>query len=81
MLKNIKVNIPTKGCIINANNAGGIPYVYYATHYYRDETGRPRTTRVSIGKKEEESGMLIPNDNYFELFDVEVIVRERGIKK
>jgi len=80
MLKNIKVEIPKKGCIINANNARGIPYVYYATRYYRNENGRPRTTRVSIGRKDE-TGMLIPNNNYFDLFDVEIIIKERGIKK
>lgn len=80
MLKNIKVEIPKKGCIINANNVGGIPYVYFATKYYRDENGRPRTTRISIGRKDENTGLLIPNDNYFELFDVEIIVREKGVK-
>jgi len=77
MLKNIKVEMPEKGCIINANNGKKIPYVYYATKYYRDSNGISRTTRVLIGKKDDQSGKLIPNDNYFDLFDVEIIIRKR----
>jgi len=78
VIKNIKVDMPEKGCIINKNNSKKIPYVYYATEYYRDSNGTPRTTRVLIGKKDEESGKLIPNDNYFEIFDMEVIIRKKG---
>ena len=78
MLKNVKVAMPEKGCIVNAHNSKKIPYVYYATEYYRDSNGVSRTTRVLIGRKDEESGKLIPNDNYFDLFDMEVIVRKRG---
>ena len=78
MLENIKVNMPKKGCIINTHNKKEIPYVYYATEYYRDTSGRPRTTRVLIGKKDEKTGKLIPNDNYFKLFDVEVVIRNKG---
>ena len=77
MLKCVKVEMPTDRCIINANNAASIPYVYYATEYYRDESGRPRTTRISIGRKDEETGTLIPNDNYFDLFDVEIIIKRK----
>jgi len=77
MLKNVKVDMPEKGCIINANNKKKTPYVYYATDYYRDNNGISRTTRVLIGKKDE-NGRLIPNDNYFELFDMEIIIRKRG---
>jgi len=77
MLKNVKVNMPEKGCIINANNAKKIPYVYYATEYYRDKNNVSRTTRVLIGKKDEENDKLIPNDNYFDLFDMEVIIRKK----
>jgi hypothetical protein len=77
MLKSIKVEIPKKGCIVTCHNAKGIPYVYYATRYYRDEFKRPRVTRVLIGKKDLETGLLIPNDNYFDLFDEEIIIRKK----
>ena len=80
MLKKVMVEIPKNKCVINANNAKAIPYVYYATRYYRDEAGRPRTTRVSIGRKDIDSGMLIPNDNYFDLFDVEIIIKKKERK-
>ena len=77
MLKNVKVEMPNKNCEINDFNVGGIPYVYYATEYYRNEAGNPTSKRILIGKKDLETGLLIPNDNYFNLFDMEVIVRKR----
>ena len=72
MLKKVKVTMPKKHCIVSSNNKSEIPYVYYATRYYRDENGKSQTDRVMIGKKDEETGLLIPNDNYFELFDVDI---------
>lgn len=81
MLKNIKVSIPEKGCIINTYNKKKIPYVYYATEYYRDDKGIARTNRTLIGKKDIDTGLLIPNDSYFELFDVEIIIKPKEKKK
>ena len=77
MLKSIKIDMPKKSCVINNHNKKGIPYVYYATEYYRNEAGKPRSTRILIGKKDKETGMLIPNDNYFDLFNVEIIIKEK----
>ena len=78
MLKKIKVKMPNNGCVARTFNSS--VYIYYATDYFRNEDGKPRTTRVLIGKKDEASGMLIPNDNYFDLFSVEIIIKERSVK-
>lgn len=43
-------------------------YVYHITRIYRNEKGNPTNDRVSIGKIDEETGMLIPNKNYYELY-------------
>ena len=43
-------------------------YLYYATAVYRNEKGQPTSDRVSIGRYDEESGMLIPNRNYYEVY-------------
>ena len=81
MLEKIKVKMPSKGCVVNSHNKKGIPYVYYATSYYRNEKGDPRTTRMLIGKKDESTGLLIPNDNYFDLFETEIIIKYKGERK
>ncbi len=62
----IKVSYPEHGCIKKRN--GDKVYVYYATAVYRNEKGQPTADRVSIGKYDEESGMLIPNRNYYEVY-------------
>ena len=81
MLECVKVKMPEKGCVINANNKKRIPYVYYATRYYRNEQGKSITDRVLIGKQDPVTGMLIPNDNYFGLFGCKVtVVHEKGEK-
>lgn len=77
MAKNTKtpvytVDMPEKGIVFKKTNKNSDDiYAYYATRYYRNENGRPTTTRVSIGKKDPFTGKLIPNDNYYELFDVQ----------
>jgi transposase len=43
-------------------------YVYHITRIYRNEKGKPTNDRVCIGKIDEESGMLIPNRNYYEFY-------------
>ena len=78
MLEKIKVEMPAKGCVVNSHNKKCIPYVYFATGYYRDEKGISRTTRKLIGKKDESTGLLIPNDNYFDLFETEITIKYKG---
>ncbi|MCX7773041.1 MAG: transposase, partial [Clostridia bacterium] len=64
--KNIKVPLPERGIIKYKNK--GVTYAYYITRIYRNEKGQPTNDRVSIGKIDEETGMLIPNRNYYEIY-------------
>jgi transposase len=65
-LISIKVPLPEIGIIIR--RSGKYRYVYKVLNTYRNEKGQPTNTRVSIGKFDEETGMLIPNDKYWELY-------------
>lgn len=46
----------------------GTKYVYYTLRSYRNQQGKPTTDEKSIGKLDPETGMLIPNKNFYELF-------------
>ena len=48
----------------------GTIYVYYTTRAYRNINGKPTSDEVAIGKKDPNTGMLIPNKKYLELFPV-----------
>jgi transposase len=61
-----KVPLPDRGIIkYKSKNA---TYVYHITRIYRNDKGKPTNDRVSIGKIDEETGMLIPNRNYYEFY-------------
>lgn len=62
----VKVPLPKHG--IAYKKVSGKIYVYYVTATYRNEKGQPTCDRSSIGKLDEESGMLIPNRNYYEIY-------------
>ena len=62
----IKVSLPEKG--IAYKRVSGKTYVYYVTETYRNEQGKPTCKRVSIGKLDEASNLLIPNRNYYEIY-------------
>ena len=62
----IKVAMPEHGAV--KRRMGDKVYVYYATAVYRNEKGQLTGDRVSIGRYDEESGMLIPNRNYYEVY-------------
>lgn len=64
--KTIKVPLPERR-IIKYKSKDTI-YVYYITRVYRNEKGKPTNDRVSIGKIDNETGMLIPNRNYYEIY-------------
>lgn len=64
--KNIKVAMPEHGCV--KREMGDKVYVYYATAVYRNEKGQPTSDRTSIGRYDEETGMLIPNRSYYEVY-------------
>lgn len=62
----IKVAVPKHG--IAYKKVAGKTYVYYVTATYRNKNGKPTCERSSIGKLDEETGMLIPNRNYYEIY-------------
>ena len=62
----MKVAMPEHG--IAFKKAGGKKYVYYVTATYRNERGQPTCDRSAIGRFDEETGMLIPNRNYYEIY-------------
>jgi transposase len=43
-------------------------YVYYTKRAYRNKHGKPTSEEISIGKLDKKSNKLIPNDNYFTIY-------------
>ncbi|NJD02587.1 MAG: transposase [Ruminiclostridium sp.] len=64
--KSKKVPLPGQGIV--KYKSGDVVYAYHITRIYRNEKGRPTNDRVSIGKIDKETGMLIPNRNYYEIY-------------
>ena len=62
----VKVEIPSKGVV--KKRVKNAVYAYYAIKSYRNEKGNPTCDRVCIGKISEEDNKLIPNRNYYEVF-------------
>ncbi len=62
----VKVPIPEHGAV--KKRMGDKVYIYYATAVYRNKKGQLTCDRVSIGRFDEESGMLIPNRNDYEVY-------------
>ena len=79
--KFLKVEMPKNKIFISSSNARGIPYVYHVFKSYRNSSGQPTCDRISIGRKDFETGMLIPNDNFFDIYECEVVVKVKGLKK
>lgn len=80
MLKIIKVNMPKRKIYTIIRGKNNTCYVYYTLRAYRNKKGQPTSDSILIGKKDKETGMLIPNDNYFDLFDCDIIINVRGLK-
>jgi len=66
-LKNAPVPMPTQKITFKPAPDGG-QYAYYTVRAYRNDKGQPTSRQVAIGKKDSESGMLIPNKKYFQIF-------------
>jgi transposase len=65
------VDIPSdKGIHTKSAGEKGEKYVYKYTKYYRNEDGNPRNKAKLIGKVDIESGRMIPNANYYEMFKI-----------
>lgn len=80
MLNIIKVDVPKDKTFIAKSGKNQIKYVYYILKSYRNEKGQPTGKTISIGKYDEEENKLIPNDNFFEIFDCEIIIKVNGLK-
>lgn len=69
MLNNyFKVSMPTEKIVIRKLKE--VSYVYYRTRAYRNAKGQPTNDTVLIGKKDQETGMLIPNKRYYEIYHI-----------
>ena len=62
-----QVPLPDRGIVKYKNK--NTTYVYHITRIYRNEKGNPTNDRVSIGKIDGETGMLIPNRTYYEIYE------------
>lgn len=66
---NFKVPMPTEKIVIRKQKE--ISYVYYRTRAYRNTKGQPTNDTVLIGRKDAETGLLIPNNKYYEIYNVD----------
>lgn len=80
MLDIIKVDVPKEKTFIAKSGKNQIKYVYYILKSYRNEKGQPTGKTISIGKYDEKENKLIPNDNFFEIFDCEITIKVNGLK-
>lgn len=75
--KSILVDIPEHG--IAYKKISDKTYVYYVTATYRNEKGQPTCDRSSIGRLDEETGKLIPNRNYYEIYLKKPVPQTKGV--
>lgn len=78
MLDIIKGELPIKHII--KEKRGERIFIYYVLKTYRNSKGQPTNKRVSIGKLDKKSNMLIPNDNFFKYFDCKITIEVIGEK-
>jgi hypothetical protein len=70
-LSKVLVDIPAdKGVHVQSAGAKGEKYVYQYTLYFRNADGKPRNRAKAIGKVDVENGKMIPNANYYEMFNL-----------
>ena len=66
------VDIPDdEGVHVKTAGAKGEKYVYKHVKYFRDADGKPRNKSKAIGKFDVNSGKMLPNNNYFELYNID----------
>ena len=78
MLDIIKVTLPKNKIIKEKRN--GKTYVFYVLKTYRNNKNQPTNRRVSIGRLDENSNMLIPNNTFFKYFECKINVEVLGEK-
>lgn len=74
------VDMPEKK-IYKQKRYGDKVYVYYITRAYRNANGKPTSDSIMIGMEDTESGKLIPNQNFFKVYDCEIIINVKGEKQ
>ena len=66
------VDIPNdKGVHVKLAGAKGEKYVYKYVKYFRNSEGKPRNKAKAIGKFDVGSGKMIPNNNYFDMYNID----------
>ena len=73
----IKVPMSKKGITVRGN--GKNRYVYKVISAYRNEKNQPTNTRKAIGKVDNESGTLIPNDAYWQFYSDEMAKKKHYV--
>ena len=66
----ITVAIPENGIIVR--RTGKYKYVYKVLETYRNKKGQPTNKRKLIGRLDHTGQRLVPNDNYYELYEPEL---------
>ena len=79
-MNKLLVDIPQKRIYKIKSKNGLKEYVYLTTKSYRNSKGNPTSDSVMIGIIDDETGKLIPNNNFFKLFDCEISIIVKGIK-
>jgi len=66
------IDIPDDtGVHVKSAGAKGEKYVYKYVKYFRNAEGKSRNKSKSIGKLDAITGKMFPNDNYFEIYQVD----------
>lgn len=73
------VEMPKKK-IYKAKKSNGSVHIYYTLRAYRNSKGNPTSDAIMIGTMDSETGMLIPNQNFFKVYDCEVNIKVKGEK-
>ena len=72
---NSLVDIPEgDGVHIKVAGAKSEKYVYKYVKYFRNADGKPRNKAKAIGKLDVASGQMIPNANYFNLYNIDLAI-------
>lgn len=73
------IDMPTKKIYKQKRYENKI-YVYYTTKAYRNNKGKPTSDSIMIGVEDIETGKLIPNQNFFKVYDCEIEIKIKGEK-
>jgi len=74
------VDIPDdKGIHKKSAGAKGEKYVYKYVKYYRNKDGNSRNKAKAIGKFDPASGKMFPNNNYFDIYNLDPILADVSV--